>query len=46
MMLKKQYRVILIEHGKVTFDLVIDMPRPRVKGSAAFPHKWIGFGRG
>ncbi len=29
-------RVILIEHGKVTLDLVIDLPRPRARGSAAF----------
>lgn len=28
-------RVILIEHGKVTLDLVIDLPRPRARGNAA-----------
>jgi sulfonate transport system ATP-binding protein len=29
-------RVILIEHGKVTLDVAIDLPRPRARGSAAF----------
>jgi sulfonate transport system ATP-binding protein len=29
-------RVILIEQGKVTLDLTIDLPRPRIRSSAAF----------
>ncbi|RCS58152.1 ATP-binding cassette domain-containing protein [Parvibium lacunae] len=29
-------RVILIEEGRITLDLTIDLPRPRARGSAAF----------
>jgi sulfonate transport system ATP-binding protein len=29
-------RVILLEEGKITFDLMIDLPRPRRRGSAQF----------
>lgn len=29
-------RIILIEHGQITLDLRVALPRPRVRGSAAF----------
>jgi sulfonate transport system ATP-binding protein len=29
-------RVVLIEDGRITLDLKIDLPRPRVRGNAAF----------
>ena len=29
-------RVILIEEGRITLDLPVDLPRPRARGSAAF----------
>jgi len=31
-------RVLLIEDGRIGLDLTIDLPRPRVRGSAAFSH--------
>jgi sulfonate transport system ATP-binding protein len=29
-------RVLLVEDGRITLDLVIDLPRPRARGTAAF----------
>ncbi len=29
-------RVLLLEHGQITLDLAVDLPRPRRRGSAAF----------
>lgn len=29
-------RVVLLEHGKITLDLAIDLPRPRARGSVQF----------
>ncbi|MDR7049438.1 sulfonate transport system ATP-binding protein [Duganella sp. 3397] len=29
-------RVVLIEEGRITLDLTVDLPRPRARGSAAF----------
>jgi sulfonate transport system ATP-binding protein len=29
-------RVVLIEEGRITLDMKVDMPRPRARGNAAF----------